>query len=147
MARDIDYSSINIDTSKPRNEYHYTERRAEILQAIKKKGHPSALNQQALAREYGVSEAQISKDMGVLREYIVDNIDTTRVDAITQQVYETAITELLERDEYSDAVKAVEKWNDWLFDRGKVEKEPDKLEHRVEGDGFVVEFGDGDGSD
>lgn len=140
MARDIDYESISIDTSQPRTEYHYTERRAEILQAIKKKGHPSALNQAGLAQQYDVSEAQISKDMGVLREYIVDNIDETRVDAITQQVYETAITEMLERDEYSDAVKAVDKWNDWLMDRGKVDKEPDK--HEVDGSGIVIDLGD-----
>lgn len=129
MAQNIDYSSINIDTDQPRSEYHYTERRAEILEAIKRKGHPSALNQAALAREYDVSEAQISKDMGVLREYIVDNIDETRVDAITQQVFETSIRELLERDEYDKAVKATESWNDWLFDRGKVEKEPEQHEH------------------
>ena len=133
MARDIDYEAINIDTSKPRSEYHYTERRAEILQAIKKKGHPSALNQASLAREYDVSEAQISKDMNVLREYIVDNIDTTRVDAITQQVYQTSIQELLDQGEYEKAAKVTEKWNNWLFDRGKVDKEPDKHEHTGEG--------------
>ena len=129
MARDIDYESISIDRDQPRSEYHYTERRAEILQAIKKKGHPAALNQASLARQFEVSEAQISKDMNVLREYIVSNIDETRVDAITEQVYQTSIQELLGKGEHSKAVKAVESWNNWLMDRGKVDKEPEKIEH------------------
>jgi len=41
----------------------------------------------------------------------------------------------MSNEEYTDAVKAVESWNDWLMKRGKVDKEPDK--HEVEHDGPI----------
>lgn len=53
------------------------------------------------------------------------------VDAITSTVFQTAVQELMDDDEYRKAVKTVADWNDWLGDRGHVEREPERLEANV----------------
>ena len=140
MSNDIDYRAIEVPTDKPPQEYTYAERRAEILQLIEEAGHPRAINQSRLGERYGCAQSNISNDVSVLREYITSNIDETTVDTITETVYQKSIRELVDNGEYKDAVKAVESWNDWLMDRGKVEQEPDK--HEIEGDGIVINYGD-----
>ena len=37
----------------------------------------------------------------------------------------------MDNDEYRKAAKTVADWNDWLADRGHVEREPDRLEANV----------------
>lgn len=133
MGNDIDYRAIEVPEDKPAKEYTYAERRAEILQLIEQAGHPRAINQTRLSDRYGCAQSNISNDIDVLREYITNNIDERTVDSITETVYQKSIQELVSNGEYKDAVKAVESWNDWLMNRGKVEKEPDK--HEVEGSG------------
>jgi len=140
MSTDIDYRSIEVPETKAATEYTYAERRAEILKLIEEAGHPRAINQTRLADRYGCAQSNISNDIDVLREYITTNIDETTVDAITETVFQKSIRELVEQGDYKDAVKAVESWNDWLMDRGKVEQEPDK--HEIEGDGIVINYGD-----
>ena len=140
MSNDIDYRSIEVPETKAATEYTYAERRAEILKLVEEAGHPRAINQTRLADRYGCAQSNISNDISVLREYITENIDETTVDAITETVFQKSIRELVEQGDYKDAVKAVESWNDWLMDRGKVEQEPDK--HEIEGDGIVINYGD-----
>ena len=140
MTDETNYRRVSIPEQKPPGEYHWTERRAEILQLVEEAGHPRKINQARLAERYGVSTAQICKDMKRLRKFITENIDEERVDAITETVYQKAVSELMDQGEYKDAVKAVESWNDWLMDRGKVDKEPDK--HEVDGSGIVIDLGD-----
>jgi hypothetical protein len=140
MSQDIDYEAVNIPEQKPPNEYTYAERRAEILKLIQEAGHPKNVSRTRLGERYGVTHGQISQDIDRLQTFIQENIDEKRVDSITETVYQKAVSELMENGEYKDAVKAVESWNEWLMDRGKVEKEPDK--HEVDGDGIVINFGD-----
>jgi hypothetical protein len=140
MSQDIDYEAVNIPKQKPPNEYTYAERRAEILKLIQEAGHPKNVSRTRLGERYGVTHGQISQDIDRLQTFIQENIDEKRVDSITETVYQKAVSELMENGEYKDAVKAVESWNEWLMDRGKVEKEPDK--HEVDGDGIVINFGD-----
>ena len=140
MSNDIDYRAANVPEGKAPDEYTYVERRAEELQLIEEAGHPRAISQTRLADRYGVSQGQISQDIDRLRDYIVENIDSNTVDSITETVFQKAISELVEKGEYMDAVRATEKWNDWLMDRGKVEKEPDK--HEVDGSGIVIDLGE-----
>jgi hypothetical protein len=135
MEGGTNYRTVEIEGSKPPDEYNWMERRAEILNRIERLGHPRAVNQSQLADRYGVSGAQISKDMERLREYISSDLDASHADAITQTVYQKSIQELMKNGEHYKAVKAVESWNDWLMDRGKVEQEPDQ--HEVEGRGVV----------
>ena len=142
MSNEPDYRAVNVPEDKPPSEFTYVERRAETLQLIEQAGHPRAINQSRLADRYDVSQGQISQDVDRLRGYIVDNIDETTVDSITETVYQKSVQELMSNGDYKDAVKAVESWNDWLMDRGKVDKEPDK--HEVDGSGIVINYDDDD---
>lgn len=128
---DTDYRAIDVPEDKPPEEYHWTERRAEILQLIEKAGHPDSISPTRLASRYDVSKSQISQDKGRLQKFIVGEMDEDRVDAITATVYETAIRKLMENDEYRKAAKTVSEWNEWMGDRGVVEHEPDRLEADV----------------
>jgi len=128
---DVNYESIDIPDDKPPSEYHWTERRAEILQLIEKAGHPGSISPTRLADRYDVSKSQISQDKSRLQEFIVEQIDEPAVDAITSTVFQTAVRELMDNDEYRKAAKTVADWNDWLGDRGHVEREPDRLEANV----------------
>jgi len=138
MANNIDYRATNVPDDKAPKEYTYAERRAEILKLIEQAGHPRAINQTRLAERYGCDQSNISNDVSVLREFIVDNIDERTVDSITETVYQKSVQELMSNGEYKDAVKAVESWNDWLMDRGKVEREADK--QKVEHSGNIIEM-------
>jgi len=140
MSNEPDYRAVNVPEGKPPSEYTYVERRAETLKLIEQAGHPRAINQTRLADRYDVSQGQISQDVDRLRSFIVENIDSDTVDSITETVYQKSVQELMSNGEYKDAVKAVESWNDWLMDRGKVAKEPDK--HEVDGSGIVIDLGD-----
>ena len=140
MTNNIDYRGVELPDDKPPTDYHYTERRAEILQLIEEAGHPRAINQTRLADRYDVSQGQISKDVTRLRTFINEHIDESTVDSITETVYQKSIRELMDKGDHYKAVKAAESWNNWLMDRGKVEKEPDK--HEVEGSGIVINLVD-----
>jgi hypothetical protein len=128
---DVNYEAVDIPDDKPPSEYHWTERRAEILQLIEKAGHPGSISPTRLADRYDVSKSQISQDKSRLQEFIVEQIDEPAVDAITSTVFQTAVKELMDNDEYRKAAKTVADWNDWLGDRGHVEREPDRLEANV----------------
>ena len=139
MSNEPDYRMVNIPNDKPPAEYTYVERRAEILQLIEEAGHPRAVSPVRLGERYGVTHGQISQDIDRLKTYINEHIDEKTVDSITETVYQKSIKELMDNGDYKDAVKAVESWNDWLMDRGKVDKEPDK--HEVDGSGIVINYG------
>lgn len=128
MAQDIDYRATNVPDDKRPDEYTYAERRAEVLDLVEKAGYPGALNQSELARRYDCTPQNIYKDMNILREFIVEEIDETRTDSFSKSVFEKSIRELVEQGEHKDAVTAVSKYNSWLFDRGYQDKEPEKQE-------------------
>ena len=128
---DVDYTAIEIPEDKTPEEYHWTERRAEILQLIEKAGHPGSISPTRLARRYGVTKGQISQDKSRLQEFITDRLNEERVDAITATVFEKSIKELMDNNEYRNAAKTAAEWHDWLTDRGHVSQEPDRLEANV----------------
>jgi len=51
---DVNYEAVDIPDDKPPSEYHWTERRAEILQLIEKAGHPDSISPTRLADRYDV---------------------------------------------------------------------------------------------
>ena len=51
---DVNYEAVDIPDDKPPSEYHWTERRAEILQLIAKAGHPDSISPTRLADRYDV---------------------------------------------------------------------------------------------
>lgn len=107
-----DYTAVNVPT-KPPSDFSYVERRAEILQLVEQAGHPSALNFSELADRYEVSPQQISKDMDRLDEYIRENISHRR-DLEIRSVLRRAMKGLLEEEEYYQAAKVAESYDEYL---------------------------------
>lgn len=126
------YRSVKVPEGKKPTEYTTHERRAEVLQVIEEAGHPDAVNQAELARRYEVNRSTVHRDFKRLREFVLDEIDEERVDTISQLGYQKVIKGLIEQEDFGKAARALDSWNGWLFDRGKVDKEPDKVEADVD---------------
>jgi hypothetical protein len=122
----IEYDAINIDPSKDRKDYSWQERRAEILQLIERAGHPRALNQRQLSREFDVSPSQINQDFDALAEYIAEHLDREH-EFIMDRVLQGSVLNLVQEGEHFKAAKVARMWYDWLADVGAVTRAPDEL--------------------
>lgn len=111
-SNEPDYSAVELPT-KPPTEFHYTERRAELLQLVEQAGHPGVLNQAELADRYGVSQQQISKDLDRLDEYIRERISNRR-DLEIGSVLKRCMIGALDEDDYNTARKAAESYNEYM---------------------------------
>lgn len=130
---DVKYESIPIPEDKPREEYTYTERRAELYRLVEKKGHPRNIevSQRELGERYGVSQRTISNDFEKIREYRRKHVGGGAV-ANTEFVAERAVRDALERGDSDEALELQLKYNRWLFDLGALDESPAKVE--VSGD-------------
>jgi hypothetical protein len=141
VTQDIDYANISIPEDEPPEEYHYTARRAEILQRIEEVGSPAGVNQSELAERYDVDPSQISRDFDALGEYVAEALGS-RDKLATRAMFHRVVRDLLEEDDWR-ATKAawdvVSEWNDWLADLGEQHREPDKSEVDVEMDARTAE--------
>lgn len=109
-----DYGTVEIPT-KPPAEYSYHERRGELLQVIRRAGHPSKINQSELAERYEVSQQQISLDLDRLAESVHEHIVDRDHRALTvDTVVQRSIQGLLDEGEYRKAAKTAIEWDDWL---------------------------------
>ena len=134
MSRGVDYGSIDIPEDTPPEEYHYTARRAEILQLVRQAGHPRAINQSQLARNYGTTQSNISLDLDVLCESIAENRSSRR-DLNIDAIHGRAVDGLLQAAKGEDgdwrALEAVWKvereWNEWLDEQERMEEFEDRL--------------------
>lgn len=124
---DIDYESIAVPDDKPRSEYHYTTRRAEILELVREAGHPRAFSQRALADKFGVSVGTINSDMQALAEYIDDALGDNRA-FVSELVFQRAIQELLDDREWRKAAKTTAEWNEFVWNY----KEREEFEERLD---------------
>lgn len=131
MSESTDYEAVNVPDGKPREDYSYVERRAEILGRIERAGHPNALNKSELAREYGVSHTSIGRDFDALAEYVAENLNRDH-SFVMDRVLRGAVRNLVEDGEHYKAVKAAEKWYDWLADVGEVTRAPERRELNME---------------
>lgn len=128
-----DYTTVEIPTAKPPEEFTYQERRADLLDQIRDLGHPSMINQVEAAERYGVSQQQISKDLDRLassvREHLVDrdrrafNVETT---------VRRAIRGLLEEGEYRKAAKTAMDLDSWITEFHDLRKMEDEIEELKE---------------
>jgi hypothetical protein len=145
---DHDYRMIEWDEGKPLDEWHYTHRRAWILQnELLEKGHPDLVNWSELARRFGKSKSTIHRDKEVLTEFLANDIDEDRIDLIGQTIFERGLRQLLttttetkmrpdgstveieKPPDYGAAANFYRMWVDTLARRGKTEwKDPDKQE-------------------
>lgn len=129
----VDYSAVDLpDTdSTPRTEWHYTARRAEVLQLLREAGHPGELNQTELAERYGVSQQQISKDLKRLGESIRQSLDEDRRALAVDAVVQRSIRGLLDEGDWYKAAQLAIEWDEWVDDSsiqtGDRAKETDNL--------------------
>lgn len=126
-----DYSSLEIPLKDP-TELSWPQRRADLLDEIYARGHPSMVNQTEMADRYGVNQSTISRDLDALADHVDETLGDRR-DLSTAAVYRKSITGLLEQEKYDKAVKAVDSWNDWLDSRADLRELEDRLE-RLEAD-------------
>lgn len=116
----VDYAAVDLpDTdAKPRTEWHYTQRRAELLQLIREAGHPGELNQTELAEKYDVSQQQISKDLGRIGESIRQSLDDDRRALHVDSVVQRSIRGLLDQGEFYKAAQLALEWDEWVDESG-----------------------------
>jgi len=131
MTNKIDYSTIEIPDDEPPEEYHYTARRAELLEHILREGSPSAINQSRLAERFDVTQGQISQDVDALGEHIADGLGG-RATLETRAAFERIRRELFDEGEWKDAWEVIVDWNEWLADMGEQHREPDRSELDVD---------------
>lgn len=146
-----DYMNIKVPEGKRPEEYHYTQRRADILQNHILGSDPPtpwSVNQSELAKRYGVSQPQISEDINNhLKPYLKDHLtEHAEVDthAFIKDIAETIradAAELRTQGDYDKAsaaerraLKAISEWWEWMFSTGQKDRAPDKMEldHRME---------------
>lgn len=116
-----DYAATEIPTDKPRSDYTYVERRADLYQQILDLGHPDHINQTEVAQMYGVDQSTVSRDLDRIAEYVrearVDDLDRRVLDV--QASVSRAIRELQATDDVDDTVRAAElamEYDDWCWD-------------------------------
>lgn len=130
---ETDYSTVEIP-AKPPTEYHWTQRRAEILQLVDQAGHAQAISQVELADRYGVSQPQISKDLDRLDEFIRGRLAHRR-DLEASACYDRAIRGLLDDEEWYQAAKVRKMKDEFLderIDALEFRRRLDELEDRAE---------------
>jgi len=123
----IDYAVVRIPEKKNPKKYSFKERRAEILKLIYQAGHPYKVAQQTLADRYSVTQSQIAHDMRELREYVKGNYGKN-IHLVTDIVYNRAVAELMSEGNWKQAAEVQKMQIDWLFNTGKLDKTPDKLQ-------------------
>lgn len=156
-----DYASIQPDDSKDKDEYSWRERRAELYRLLKKHGHPRniEMSQTQLADQYGVDQSMISKDFDRLRKYFNQRSGKRAVGEtglLGEKVIEQIVEQARELEETADDLesagdfrsaakmreRAAKLWsqaqdnqmqfNEFLFNIGKLDEEPDKMEIDVD---------------
>jgi len=138
---EIDYQAVHVPEGKRPEEYHYTERRAEILQKIRNGSSPWQLNQTELAKRYDVSQPSIHKDLKRLKTYLRDNLgEDAELEA--NELFRDSVDKirrdaeaLRAQGDHSEAARAekaaaavADKWYDWLFEAGIKDRAPRRSE-------------------
>jgi hypothetical protein len=139
MTRSIDYRSIDVPEDEEPENYHYTARRAELLDLVEQAGHPQLVNGARLARRYGCSRQNIYNDLDVLAEYVDETLGDRRV-LTTNAVIQRCVAGLLENEEYRKAARTQLDFNEWITDRHDREEFADRLEAVEE---HLAQSGDG----
>jgi Arc/MetJ-type ribon-helix-helix transcriptional regulator len=129
MANHPDYATVEIPDDTPATEYTWAQRRSELYDLIGEAGHPRNLerSQAELGHRYAVDQSQISHDIQAIREYETDR-SGDGADANTEFVIRRSVRGLLEDEDWREAACTQLDYYDWLFDTGKREKAPDKLD-------------------
>lgn len=102
----------------------YFVRRSEILEHISNAGTTNIITQKKLAKKYGVSQAQISKDIAHIKNKFLKK-DESSMGFTIHLLYQKLMIIAATAENVDDAVRAVkvvESYNRFLFDIGILKK-------------------------
>ena len=151
MTDHPNYRALSPPEDKPRTDYTYAERRAELHDMIDRAGHYRNLerSQRQLGDRYGVSHTTIRKDINAILEWKADHLGENTT-AELETLKNRAVEKALEDNEPERAYSIISQHLKNLQSVGAVEQAADK--HEVTGGGgspFEVvinrERHDGDG--
>ena len=111
----------------------YFIRRQELSKLLIESGSPKSITQKELAQQYGVSQAQISKDIEKIREEYLSEIGKD-AKIITSEFYKKALhlaQQAKTIEEATKGAKIVESWNNWLFNIGAQQKATEPSEEFI----------------
>lgn len=123
------YAKIKIDDKKDPINYTTYERRAEVWRRIQERGDPKGVSQTALAKHYGVSQNTIWRDIQAIKGEVIALIGN-EIKFRSDVIYSSILTTLSNSKGTKDIpvlIKAIESYNNWLFNIGAQEKAPGKI--------------------
>lgn len=116
-----EYSTVEIPTTKPREEFSVEERRAELLAIITDLGHPSLLNQTELAEEYGVSQPMIHKDLDAIADSVAERLGD-RHELEIETVFRRSIRGLIEDEDWRKAAQTAKDYAGWMNEQTEIQE-------------------------
>lgn len=123
------YNEIPVPDENDRAKHQWAteERRAYLLSLVREYGHPDNVpyTQTELGEQFGVAQQAIHRDYKELRQYIRFHTGNRAI-STTQMVAEKAVKELQRDGDHMKALNAQLKYDDWLFDLGRLQREPDR---------------------
>jgi len=134
MTDHPNYRSLSPPEDKPRSEYTYAERRAELYDLIDRAGHYRNLerSQRELGDRYGVSHTTIRKDINAILEWKAEHLGDN-AEAELETLKTRAVEKALEDNEPEKAYSIVSQHVKNLQAVGAIEQAPSK--HEVTGAG------------
>ncbi len=128
-----DYAAIDLPDpdEEPHSEWHWSKRRAYIYREWLDHGTHQLLNKSQLARQFDVKRDTIYKDLDRIASFVEENM-ARHHGAESTQVFQRVVAELLDAEEWEKAAKVQNTMSDWLERRGAIDKEPDRVEKRVQ---------------
>lgn len=141
--RRIDYFAIDVPDGDPQ-EFTYAERRADLLRRTLDVGDPQMISRTKAAGRYGVSIGQITQDMQRIARFLSENIDGKQYTFRLQTAFNKIYDRFMEEGKYMKAWNLIRDWGRFLFETGRMEREPDKID--LSG-GFEINIERFDGKD
>lgn len=129
-----DYASLDLPDHKPKEDWEWQHRRSYVYRRLLEAGHHTLLNKRALSEKFDCTRKTIYNDLDKISEYMVNQIDTQWEKSQSMLVYERAIAELMDRGDFKEAAKVRKMFDEWLENRGEMDKEPERVEHSVNED-------------
>lgn len=129
MTDHPNYRALSPAEEKPRTDYTYAERRAELYDAIERAGHYRNLERSTrkLGDRYGVSHTTIRKDIQAILDWKSNHLGEN-VDAELETLKTKAVQEALEEGEAGKAYSIMSEHLQNLQSLGIKEEEPDAVE-------------------
>lgn len=119
------YSSIDLDYEKDKEEWTTNERRAHLIKKIEQDVDvilPSDINYSTQAEKFSVSVQTISNDIDVLADRIEETIGEDE-EMLAKQIFIEGAKEEKRKGNNDKASRILDRYASWLENRGYKEKE------------------------